>query len=359
MRAWVTSLALASLTITARPADACAPAMPAGVAVTIAAESAIIVWDEAARREHFIRRASFHASTQGAFNDFGFLVPTPDKPELREVADEVFRRLEEATKPAVVHDYALKGVEPTALCLLTFLTRGGAPASSTAAAAPVRVLHEQRVAGYDAVVLEADDPKALADWLTRHGYEARPTLTAWLAPYVSMRWKITAFKIATNKGETNVGSTAVQMSFTTERPFYPYREPADQRENLPADAPSDRLLRLFFIGPSRVDGAIAGTKKPWPGTATWSDRIDQAAIVGGLPFSVPAGSWLTAFEDKAYPRPGTDDLFFTKTPDAKPLKPPPIVINHDERLPLPLDLVGGGALVVALFLRYRKRRGAA
>lgn len=353
MRTLVTSLALASLVAAARPAEACAPAPPEGARVQIAGESAVIVWDEPARKEHFIRRASFHASSKGTVKDFGFLVPTPDKPELAEVPDSVFMQLEEATKPEVVHDYALKGVEPTALCGMVFSRRSGsAPAT---AASPVRVLSEQRVAGYDAAVLEADDAKALADWLKDHGYENRPELTAWLGPYVTKRWKITAFKIAAPKGEPAVDTSAVRMTFTTDRPFYPYREPSDQRENLPADAPPARSLRLFFIGPSRVEGAIENARQPWPGKAMWSDRITAAPIAGSLPFSVPAGAWLTAFEDTSSPRPGTDDLFFTRAPDAKPIKPKPIVIDHGERIPLPLDVLGGGALVVALWLRHRRR----
>lgn len=356
MRASIACALSLSLSFAARVAAACAPAPPPGVTVTIAEESAIIVWDEASKREHFIRRASFHASGKGAFQDFGFLVPTPDKPELAEVADEVFTRLEEATKPEVVHKHELV-VEPTALCLMTFAMR--AAKSSAPTGEPVRVLHEQRVAGFDAVVLEADDPKALADWLSKHGYESRPTLTAWLAPYVAMRWKMTAFKIATNKGAPDVSSTAVRMTFATERPFYPYREPTDQRERRPDEAQAPRLLRLFFIGPARVEGRIDDPKAAWLGATTWSDRLDNAALGGPLPFSVPPNAWLTAFDDKAAPRPGTADLFFSPAPDPKPQKPTPITHVHQESIPLPLDLIGGGALVVALFIRHRKRARSA
>ena len=49
-----------------------------------------------------------------------------------------------------------------------------------AARAPVRVVAEQRVAGYNAVVLEADSASTLADWLKAHGYAERAELSAWL-----------------------------------------------------------------------------------------------------------------------------------------------------------------------------------
>src|SRR5262249_34877676 len=97
MRALFFAAVLASLAASARPASACATAPPYAVRVQIAEESAIIVWDEQQKREHFIRRASFHTTGK----DFGFLVPTPDKPELAEVPDHVFDQLDLATRPDV------------------------------------------------------------------------------------------------------------------------------------------------------------------------------------------------------------------------------------------------------------------
>jgi hypothetical protein len=351
MRAFPLALALASLAALARPASACAPAPREGVRVQIAEESAIIAWNAADHTEHFVRRAAFHGGGQ----DFGFLVPTPGKPDLGEVGDEVFDRLEQATKPKIVHDDSIEGIEPTAICAFPFFLMRGAAKYEAASVAPdpVRVLGAQRVAGYDAVILEADDPKALADWLKQHGYASRPELRAWLTPYVDAKWKLTAFKIA--GGAPAVATAAVRMSFAAERPFFPYREPADQRENLPADVPRERLLRVFFIGTERVDGAVGSAKLAWPGKTIWSDRLDAAPGVGPLPISLPAGAWLTMFEDHAAPRPGTDDLFFAPAADKKPVKPPPIVISSHRRIPLPLDLIGGGALIFGLWLRRRRR----
>src|SRR5579862_6019086 len=71
--------------------DACGIASRKGIRVAIADESAIIIWDEAARTQHFIRRASF----QTAGEDFGFLVPTPTQPELAEASDASFKELEQ------------------------------------------------------------------------------------------------------------------------------------------------------------------------------------------------------------------------------------------------------------------------
>ncbi len=266
-----------ALLAAARPCEACAPAPSLGERVQIADESAIIAWDEAAKREHFIRRASFRA----AGRDFGFLVPTPTQPELGEVDDAVFARLEEATKPEVVERIEHELV-PAFLCAFPyyFMARsaGSAP---MAASAPVRVLATQRVAGFDAVVLEADDAGALAAWLDQHGYASRPELAAWLAPYVSAKWKLTAFKIAADTSSRTADTSAVRMSFTTDRPFFPYREPTDQRENLPAsEVDASRLLRVFFFGKERVAGSIGPERAAWPGSAIWSDHVDPRASAG-------------------------------------------------------------------------------
>jgi hypothetical protein len=351
------ALSLAALVTPARPAEACATAPPPGVMVQIAEESAIIVWDAKAKREHFIRRASF--VTKG--KDFGFLVPTPDKPELAEVSDEVFTNLDYLTKPEVKYESKIDGIEPTTFCLGMFMLKASRSAAVETAAAPVRVLDAQRVAGYDAVVLEADSATALASWLKDHGYAERPDLSKWLEPYVAQKWKLTAFKIAATSEAQAIRTGAVRMSFTTDRPFYPYREPADQRENLPANLPQEareRLLRVFFLGTERMDGTIGAAKAPWPGKAIWSDRLDPARL-GPVPFSIPEGAWLTMFEDKASPRPGTDDLFFAAAQDRAPVKPPVVLVTRSEKIPLPLDLILVGGVVTFVMVRRARKRKAA
>jgi len=355
LRSLLAPLAALLALSSARPAEACAPAPPEGAFVRIAEESAIIAWDEAAKKEHFIRRAAFRTTAK----DFGFLVPTPSAPELAEVADQVFQRLEDAIRPELIHRTETSGIEPTISCL-AFTLRGDSAPSAAVATAPVRVLDARRVAGYDAVVLEADSAGELAAWLKKHGYAERPTLVDWLAPYVSAHWKITAFKIASDQPAEAVSTAAVRMSFSADKPFYPYREPADQRETLPASVPlheRGRMLRVFFFGPERVDGAIGEAKATWPGKTIWSNRVDEKRI-GELPFTLPAGAWMTAFEDASSPRPGTDELFFAPAADKSPLIPEPIAWVTYHKLPLPIDLLVLPVLAGFLIVRWRRRAAA-
>ena len=153
------------------------------------------------------------------------------------------------------------------------------------------VLERTRVAGYDAAVLAANDPAALNRWLGEHGYESRPALTAWLEPYTKGNWTVTAFRIATiDTTRPGIATTAVRMTFPTDRPFFPYREPEDQRIES-ANPPPPRLLRTFFVGNGRHGGRLGGNQI-WPGTTVWANVLPEkeppSACSKGLKLPLPA-----------------------------------------------------------------------
>lgn len=351
---------LLAATVATRDAGACAPAPPPGVTVAIAEESALIVWDETTKTEHFVRRASFTSQAK----DFGFLVPTPTQPELAEASDLAFSALEREIQPPIerVPRYT---IEPTAIILAFFMLGARSAAIEEATStAPVRVLDEKRVGNYDATVLEADDAGALAEWLRVRGYENRPALAEWLAPYVAKKWKLTAFKIAADAPTTpavalpgrSVATKAVRMSFKTERPFFPYREPKDQRETLPPTHSTKRSLRVFFLGPKKVTASIGDGAVTFPGKIAWAGTTDPARLP--LPVSVPHDTWLTAFEDDAAPRPGVDELWFDPARDTSPVKPPPVRIPVTTKIPIPLDLLAVLGVATFFVVRRLRRRSA-
>ena len=195
---------LAALLDERTPLEGCAPAPQRGQWVDIRDESALIIWDEVAKTEHFIRRASFET----AADDFGFLVPTPTQPELGEADDRVFESLGRTTAPRHVYQSETKTVFGFGDLLPTAKFAVATPVMEAPNAMPrpdVEVLEEKQVAGFDAVVLRADDAQALAEWLDKHGYEARPALTEWLKWYVENKWIITAFKMTKGALEAHPG----------------------------------------------------------------------------------------------------------------------------------------------------------
>ena len=142
---------------------------PEGGRVDILNEAALIIWDQANQIEHFIRRATFQSTAY----DFGFLVPTPTRPELAEAKDEIFSQLASLTAARI----EVRHVWPSFGCV------GGAMMADFSASAPaVTVLERKRVGDFDATVLTANDSGKLAEWLREHAYAFSPTLEKWLEP---------------------------------------------------------------------------------------------------------------------------------------------------------------------------------
>ncbi len=327
---------------------ACAPAPRSGQFVNIYEEAAVLVWDAKTRTEHFIRTAAF-----GGAEDFGFLVPTPTKPELAE-ARYALQTVSQLIRPKYVTERRFDGFDFTPLLLMPFLSMKEESAGAPAGA--VRVLEEKQVAGYDAVVLEADNAQSLNEWLAKHGYESRPALVEWLEPYVKAHWKITAFKIAANG--SRFSTQPVRMSFTADKPFFPYREPADLRDEKPSSK-LPRTLKVFLLSDARMQGTV-GTQS-WPGEVTWANPIQEAdrqsiaRDCGLTGQQLPANLWLTTFEDKSSPRLGTDELFFSAAATQNTVTPPPVVLADEWQVPLPLDLLLL-LVVIPSFLWFRRKR---
>ena len=326
--------------LVARAAYPCAPAPPRGAEVQIADEEAVIVWDPATRTETFIRQAAFVSTAKS----FGFLVPTPTQPALAET-QLTTQGFEWAVRPRLVTETKGISIDPTPFALVC--VAGDAKSARDTAQTPVRVLQTAHVAGYDATTLAADDPAKLAGWLDQHGYATTPELTAWLAWYVEHHWVITAFVIASDDtGTHDIATKNVKMTFQTDRPFYPYREPAAAKP-LP-----QRLLRVWFFAPDRVTATMAGA--PWVAKTLWSGAYlpatnEESALLG-------ARTHLTMFDDTSAPRRGTDEVYFAKSADQTDVEQPPVVHVEPHTIAFPLDLVALVTVIVVIVVVRRRRR---
>lgn len=210
-------------------------------------------------------------------------------------------------------------------------------------------------------MLEADDPKALATWLKDHGYADGPTLAAWLNPYVEKRWIVTAFKVAAPEGTTGpatLGTEAVRMTFSTDRPFFPYREPEDQRTPPPRGAPvgdGSRELLLDVVASQRMTATV-GESRAFPGSVPFARRmaLPRAELAALTPGS--GDPWLTVMVDTSSPRPGTDELFLRPSAEQVEVEPPPIVRMMTDHIPIPVEPVLATAVIVAVVVARRSRR---
>ena len=342
----------------ARDAWPCAPAPPEGERVYIAGEDAIILWDPATQTEHFIRRAAFQSTAAS----FGFLVPAPSVPQLGEVDAGVFRDLDSLIAPETKIDESGYEVEFGSLLATCLLLK--AASDKSAAQAPdraVEVLQTARVAGFDATTIAADNADAMATWLAEHGFAKSPELTEWLARYVDAKWTITAFVIAKgDEADRDIATSAVRLSFKTERPFYPYREPKatnPQAGDAPAvtggDAPASRRLRMFFISDARYAATLVN--------APWSAPISWAAPLPDLPKELQplagAHRFATVFVDDSFPRNGIDEVYFARDTEQSQIRPPPNIYKDPTEIWIPVDgVIILGLIVFFVVRRIRRRR---
>lgn len=308
---------------------ACCPVSRIGKPVVNADQTVLILWDAAAKTQHFIRQASFRADAA----DFGFLVPTPTIPELEESGNEAFDYLRKITEPET-----LQLSQPS-----NFGCGCGSAVKSAGAVKSVRVLAEKQVAGFDTVVLEADSAEALVAWLNDHGYEFSPAVQAWAEPYISSGWKMTALKVAKDDehlAQQTVAASSLRISFQTDRPLFPYREPDPQQDAETLHA-RHRLLRIYFIADGQYQGELT-PETTWTGQVAWADRLagDQRTKLLDLlklPGTTgPAEWWLTEFEDIWPYQPAPADLYFAKTEQPQPIHRPPIIEYVSS--PWPTDL---------------------
>jgi hypothetical protein len=270
-----------------RIAEACFGIGPTGP-ILVRGEEALIVWDEANHTEHFIRSARF----ENVSSDFGFIVPTPSEPTLTEVDEGVFGRLFALYRrpvPRTTDRGRSAGIGGLG-------SSGGAPDS-------VEVVSESRVAGLTGTVLRATGTTALDAWLTEHGYASTPELSAWLGPYVTRGYYLTAFRVDPEGASGSVAMRAVRMTFRTDVPFYPYSEPQIEGRR-------PRPFRVSVVGPQRVTARVGST--PWSASVGYARRTTRLrSVIGGV---VPEGAltgtpWITVFDERRSMR-GTDDLFF-------------------------------------------------
>ena len=284
------------------PAQGCVALSKNGV-VGISNEVVVIIWDKAHQTEYFIRSVSL----EGKYDNAGFLVPTPSTPELA-VADERIFDLAEGY---------LSFPRTLAVAL---------PAANPTGKQPV-VVAEQDIGDYHAVVLDAADANGLGAWLKQNGYPWSEGSAQWLAPYLAAKWKITAFKLR-RTASGDLGTHAIRMSFTTDRPFFPYREPAEASK---LGGPN-RFLRIAFLSDERMIGKL-GDGTDWPAhldlavstTPPSYTHVDKNnwLIYAGLNnkpgIQLPAR--LTYFSDYSNPRPGQSDLYFIPGPDQSDYQP--------------------------------------
>lgn len=265
-----------------------------GEEVLMTHENVIIVWDEKAQMQHFIRQANFKSKAK----EFGFIVPTPTEPDFSVANEKAFSKLQNLVP---VDD-----------------TRKAASADATTATAGVEVLKTEQVGDYEATVVKATDGAVLNAWLKENGFISRPAMTEWLDGYAKKQWVFTALKYKADEDlatETN----AIRISFKTDRPHYPYKMPKDTWPEGHV-----RPLKLYFVAAHAINAKYVDTNDHWEATKQWSgplpvsQRAGLAKELGLLESDLPKDAQVTIFENRRNNHGYDQDLTFASSTNYGP-----------------------------------------
>jgi len=285
-------------------AQACSGVAGAGVPVLFGDQTNIIIWDDANHVEHFIRNASFRSGAP----DFGFIAPTPGKPELSEASQKAF--------------YTLAKLAPNQYSGGGGGMGGGMGGLGRERPPEVRVIQEADVAGYHATTVFSTNTRAMYNWMKDRGYVSTPEIEEWIDRYTKKGWYLTAFKVS-DKAKAAASTGTIRMSFETERPFNPFYVP---KTNFLAG--QNGTLCVYFVSTGNYDAHYGYSSQTWQ-TPQWTSLIpkplaDSLAQSVKLDASaIPNRPQVEEFVDSNFPRPAPDDIFFTKRPLPAPVKEDP------------------------------------
>ena len=286
-----------------------APAVPCGTFArfetkhipSISVEQTLILFDEAARIEHFVREATFKDATAS----FGFVVPTPELPTVSAVSHSPFEDL--------AREYPVHRDAPPPPQLAAMAAAASEPS--------VRVVSRERVGSFTAFVLAAADPRALSHWLQQNSFTTTPASEAWLRHYVALGFYYAALRYeppATIPPTGAARTETIRISFSTPLPYYPYREPTP--------SPESRELAVWLVSNRRYvpvsafAAAQISWKRPLQEWRLWTQFA--TGILGDdlsplLPAKERDAATLQAFEDQKSTREGWGDIVFVpETPVA-------------------------------------------
>ncbi len=156
------------------------------------------------------------ATFQGDAKDFGWVVPTPSRPEVGKSSDELFTSLDELTQVE-------QEIRPMPLGLEEGLQLGQQKDS-------VYIVETEKIEYYDITVLTADDSQALAKWLEKNKYHFPEEASYILDSYIQNKWFFTAIKIDAEAISPGVTSqlreghmVPLQLKFLTDKIVFPLR----------------------------------------------------------------------------------------------------------------------------------------
>ncbi|MFA6296729.1 MAG: DUF2330 domain-containing protein [Patescibacteria group bacterium] len=287
-------------------------------------QKAVIVYDQGL--ETLILSVEF----SGDAKQFGWVIPTPTRPEVSKSSDELFKSLDDLTGQTRIYDqnYGL-GVAPMA-------EKEG-----------VTVLERKKIDIYDIAVLESTSSKDLATWLKDNGFQYPENEAYIFDDYIKNNWVFTAVKVqaefldtVASKRLSEGRATPLQLVFKSENIVYPLKISAVQVEKAKQKNANqilddekdlytiqgetavlkDDYMSIYYPPTEPYVGitlyVLADHKKNVPGFTTdyagfvMPKQIENWAVVSGKPWMQTSKKYfLTKLYDSMTISEMTDDLY--------------------------------------------------
>lgn len=256
----ITVVTVAALLSLASPAWACG----CGAYVaddpgsSVADERALIAWD--GTTEDILMALSVTGSSDKA----AWVMPVPSAARITLGEPEVFDELAALTAPRIEYRDSWWPTVPWLVWAGSASDTAGAPSGA------VNVLGRQRLGPFDVTRLAANDPAALADWLSDNGFPHPDGLDDNLAPYVAAGWEIVAVQLvpAESGGALTGSLQPLRLSFASDKVVYPMR--------LSRAATVSQYIDLYVLAPHRMDPSAVPVPDDKP-TLEFAGRIDRSA----------------------------------------------------------------------------------
>ncbi len=261
------------------PAHACGGFFCSADPIDQAGEDIVFAVDEA------LGEVTMHVQIAytGSAEEFAWIVPVSENPEILLSTDRLFQELNWRTQPRFfleykeVFDCSYDGRYYGYPEAADASDDGGSSTLDTGSAAPgtVNVVSQQRVGPYDTVVLQAERAEGLLDWLQKENYLLPDELDPVLAPYIADGAYFVALKLAKDSDVGELAPLALQYSGSMASVPIQLTSIA---------ATEDMRLRAYVLGEHRavpesylhvkVDDLVVDWFR---GGANWEDAITIAA----------------------------------------------------------------------------------
>lgn len=136
----------------------------------------------------------------GSAEDFGWVLPVPQTPEISLGSDQIFTDLEINTRPQFLLERVGSGCEFIGIDGGGGGNFGGVPTASPVADEKTGVVVEQTlsVGPFDALVISSDNPTDLAEWLADNNLDLTDQGDELLKPYIDAQSKFVVLKLKSN-----------------------------------------------------------------------------------------------------------------------------------------------------------------